>query len=245
MPRRAGLNDIIFGMWTGDNPMNDNRQRGWASFAVTGLKPVLVTSANLDEWIAPGCPLHPAYPLLSLLHRADYLRAYFMFHHGGGYSDIKEHGGSWVEAVEAVKRSPRLIAAGYREIRGGTGLPSASLVNGRPFLLGRPVAPWQASVVTYAMRAARPLMMGNGAYFFKPRTRLARRWLDAIHQRLDILHPLLVKNPAREIREYVGGPSGYPVPWGFMHGDVLSLLSMLYIGRIALTLPRPSFEDYM
>lgn len=238
------MSDPIYGIWTGDNPMNDNRRRGWESFGVTGLTPVLINPANLAEFVVPHEPLHPAYPLLSLLHRADYLRAYLMFHHGGGYADIKEQRGSWVEQVEAVKRSPRLIAAGYREIRGGTGLPSASPVNGAPFLLGRPVAPWKAAGVTYAMRTARPLMMGNGAYFFKPRTRLAKRWLDAIHQRLDILHPLLINNPAREIREYVGGPSGYPVPWGFMHGDVLSLLSMLYIGRIALTLPRPSFENY-
>ena len=239
------MSDIIFGMWAGDNPMNDNRRRGWESFPRTGLKPVLITPANLDDWIVPEEPLHPAYPMLSLLHRVDYLRAYFMFHHGGGYADIKEQTGNWVSAIDAVKRSPRLIAAGYREVRGGTGLPTTTPLQGKPFLLGRPVPWWQAEAVTLAMRTARPLMMGNCAYFFKPHTPFARRWLDAIHQRLDVLHPLLEKNPAREIREFVGGPSGYPVPWAFLHGDVLSLLSMLNIGRIALTLPRPSFHDYM
>ena len=48
------MTDRIFGFWTGDNPMNENRQRGWASFPSTGLAPVLVTPANLDEWISPG-----------------------------------------------------------------------------------------------------------------------------------------------------------------------------------------------
>lgn len=238
------MKEPIYGIWAGDNPMNANRRRGWESFARTGLEPVLITPANLANFLDPRESLHPAYPLLSIMHRVDYLRAYLMFYHGGGYADIKEQTGSWAEQVAAVKRSPGLIAAGYREIRGGVGLPVANLVNGRPFLLGRPVPHWQALATTYAMRTARPMMMGNGAYFFKPRTPFARRWLDAIHARLDILHPLLKKNPAREIREHVGGPSGYPVPWGFLHGDVLSLMSMLYIGRIALTLPRPSFDNY-
>ena len=60
-------------MWAGDNPMSDNRRRGWESFGVTGLKPVLITPSNLADWVMPGEPLHPAYPLLSLLHRVDYL----------------------------------------------------------------------------------------------------------------------------------------------------------------------------
>ena len=236
--------DRIFGLWTGDNPMNANRQAGWNSFGVTGLTPLLITPDNLAEWVVPAEPLHLAYPLLSLLHRADYLRGYLMFHHGSGYADIKVQTGNWIEAVERVERSPKLIAAGYREIRGGTPLIELNLVEGRPFILGQQVAPWKARAVSLGMRAARPLMMGNGAYYFKPGTPFARRWLDAIHQRLDILLPLLIKNPARDIREHVGGPSGYPVPWAFMHGDVVSYLSFRNIGRIALDLPRPSFENY-
>lgn len=236
--------DRIFGLWTGDNPMNDNRLAGWKSFGVTGLTPLLITPNNLADWAIPAEPLHPAYSLLSLLHRADYLRGYLMYHHGGGYADIKVQTGNWITAIHKVEHSQRLIAAGYREIRGGTPLIERNRVAGQPFILGRPVAPLKARAVSLAMRAARPLMMGNGAYYFKPGTRFARRWLDAIHQRLDILHPLLIKNPARDIREHIGGPSGYPVPWAFMHGDVVSYLSLRNIGRIALDLPQPSFENY-
>jgi hypothetical protein len=234
----------IFGMWAGHNPMNANRRRGWESFGLTGLHPILITPDNLEEWVVGREPLHPAYPFLSLLHRVDYLRAYFMFHHGGGYADIKPQTGDWTAVVEQVANSSRFIAAGYREIRGGTPLIDRFLVQDRPFVLGRPSSMFRAQLIALGMRAARPLMMGNGAYWFKPRTPFARNWLDAIHERLDILHPLLIKNPAREIREYVGGPSGYPVPWTFMHGDVVSYLSMLNIGRILLKLPRPQFTDY-
>src|SRR3954468_2769032 len=110
----------IFGFWTGDNPMPDTRKRCWDSFAVTGLAPILVTPNTLDRWIVPEHPLHDAYEYLSPVHRADYLRAYFMFHHGGGYADIKTQTGSWLPAIDRLLASKRLIAAGYREIRGGT-----------------------------------------------------------------------------------------------------------------------------
>src|SRR4051794_408381 len=117
--------------------MSANRIRGWETFASTGLEPLLITPDNLGKWVVPEEPLHSAYPLLSVMHRADYLRAYLMFHHGGGYADIKPQTGDWTAAVERVASSPRFVAAGYREVRGGTPLIDRNLVRGRPFVLGR------------------------------------------------------------------------------------------------------------
>ena len=48
-----------------------------------------MTPANLQDWVVAGHPLHPAYNDLSLVHRSDYLRAYLLHHHGGGYCDLK------------------------------------------------------------------------------------------------------------------------------------------------------------
>jgi hypothetical protein len=45
--------------------MSDNRRKGLATFAVTGLSPVLVDPANLEDWVVPRHPLHPAFKLLS------------------------------------------------------------------------------------------------------------------------------------------------------------------------------------
>lgn len=49
-----------------------------------GLPVVLVTAGNLRQLVPD---LHPAYPHLSLPHRADYLRAYLLHHYGGIYLD--------------------------------------------------------------------------------------------------------------------------------------------------------------
>ncbi|MBB5598178.1 hypothetical protein BKA12_001258 [Neomicrococcus lactis] len=52
---------------------------------------ILVSPANLDDWIVPSYPLHSAYENLSIIHRSDYLRAYFAYHHGGGMKELGSH----------------------------------------------------------------------------------------------------------------------------------------------------------
>lgn len=239
------MTDRIFGFWTGDNPMNENRQRGWASFPSTGLAPVLVTPANLDEWISPGHALHPAYPFLSTVHRSDYLRAYVMHHHGGGYADIKPQGGSWLAAVERVERSPLLWGSGYREVRGGTVWLQNAPIMGRHHVLGLRVPKLVASAATLTMRAARPLLIGNCAYFFKPGSPMTRAWLTEVERRLDMMLPALERAPADNVRARLGDASGYPVPWSAIHGDVLQPLALRFAHRLSRDLPRPSFTDYL
>ena len=74
---------------TGHNEMSANRQRCLASMKENiGVPLILITPDNLQEYILDSHPLHEAYPYLSNVHKSDYLRAYFMHHHGGGYADI-------------------------------------------------------------------------------------------------------------------------------------------------------------
>ena len=78
----------IYCFWTGTNEMNETRLNGLNKLrSVSGCNVVLITPDNLNDFLIE--PLHPAYKYLSLVHRSDYLRAYFMHYHGGGYSDIK------------------------------------------------------------------------------------------------------------------------------------------------------------
>ena len=240
----AVVSHNIFAFWTADNPMNGNRRRGWESFRVTGLNPILVTPVNLSDWIVTGAPLHPAYPHLSAVHRSDYLRPYFMHHHGGGYADVKPQGGSWLETVDRVKASSRLLGAGYREVRGGSVWLQNAPLDGRYWVLSRPVPRLVATTVTNIMRAARPLLIGNGAFYFKPKTALTLTWLTEVERRLDlVLDSLkLVTNPAPRARLTDG--SGYPLPWSAIHGDVLQPLTLRYAARLDRSVPRPMFRDY-
>ena len=237
--------DRIFGFWTGDNPMNDKRKAGWKSFGATGLTPILVTPETLADWIVPEYPLHPAYPFLSPVHRSDYLRAYFMNHHGGGYADIKPQSGSWLAAVEKVERTSFLWGGGYREVRGGTVWLENAPIMGRQHVLSHRVPRALASAATLMMRAARPLLIGNGAYFFQPRSPMTRWWLAEVERRLDLMLPALERAPADNVRARLGDANGYPVPWSAIHGDVLHPLALRYAHRLSRDLPRPSFTDYL
>ena len=225
--------------------MNDNRKRGWESFGATGLKPIMVTANTLENWVMPEWPLHPAYPFLSLVHRSDYLRPYFMYHHGGGYADVKPQTGSWLETVERVDRSPRLFGAGYREVRGGTVWLQNAPINGRYLIGPRAVPRFAATAMTNLMRAARPLLIGNCAYYFKPRTTFAKAWLTEVERRLDLVFDDLRKVHIPDPRARLGDANGYPLPWSSIHGDVLQPLALRFAHRLSRDLPRPSFTDYL
>lgn len=237
----------LFAFWTGDNALTENRLEAFRTFSKTGLKPVLVTANELDRWVVPSHPLHPAYEHLSPVHRADYLRSYFMHHHGGGYSDVKPQTGSWLPVVEKVLKSSRLYGAGYREIKGGTALLQNNVVLGRTFVLPRKVHPIAAKAITYAMRGLYPAIIGNGSFYFRPGTSFTRRWLAETERRLDILLPMLKKHTWAHPRDRAGGVpglphEGYPVPWSFILGDILGPMSLLYSLRLSRALPPPVFS---
>ena len=234
----------IFGFWTGDNPMTANRQRGWDSFTATGLDPILVTPDTLGDWVVTGHPLHDAYECLSSVHRSDYLRAYFMHHHGGGYADIKNQSGSWLATVAAVNASPRLLGAGYQEVYGGTVTLHHSPVAGRYHMLSIPLPREAARAATYAIRVCRPWLIGKGAFYFKPRTAFTGKWLAEVERRLDLLLPHLALSPATSPRARLGDGSGYPVPWYALLGDIIHPLSAIYTRRLRRNLPPPDFTHY-
>ena len=101
VPRR------IFCFWTGDNTMSEARARCLQSMRAVHreIDVVLVAPENLGDCLVPGHPLLPAYDHLFLVHRADYLRAYFTTHHGGGYADIKIPTRAWHHALEALEQN--------------------------------------------------------------------------------------------------------------------------------------------
>lgn len=238
------LSNKIFAFWTGDNPLNQNRQRGWETFGITGLEPVLVTPSTLPRWIVPSAPLHRAYPYLSLVHRSDYLRSYFMYHHGGGYADVKPQGGSWLATISRLERSPHLVGAGYQEIRGGSVWLQNSPLNDRHYVLSKRVPRVVATGMTNVMRALRPLLIGNCAFYFKPQTQFAKTWMSEVERRLDRVFESLATARSPEERARLGDGSDYPLPWASIHGDVLQPLALRHFTRLDRSLPRPCFVGY-
>jgi len=204
----------------------------------------MVAPENLAEWVVARHPLHPAYEFLSPVHRSDYLRPYFMYHYGGGYADIKRQTQSWMPTVARVLRSKCLMGAGYRELSGGTAWLQNNVVDGQVFVLSRAVRPLAAKIVTHAMRVGHSAMIGNGAFYFKPRTLYARLWLREVERRLNILTPALREQPASHPRSTLGDGTGYPVPWSFLLGDINGPLSLFFWPALTRALPPPEWGDF-
>lgn len=108
--------ELIFGFWTANNPLTKNRKKSINSIRRNcGAEFKLITSDNLYEYEKSDHPFHPAFQYLSAVHKADYLRTYFMHFYGGGYTDIKPHTQNWLPLFKLLNSNPVAIALGYPE----------------------------------------------------------------------------------------------------------------------------------
>ncbi len=203
------LERVIYCFWTGDNPLTENRQRGLASLQQnTGVKLILVTPNNLKDFILPDFPLHPAYEYLSLIHRADYLRCYFMHHYGGGYADIKPFNYSWIPAFEQIEKNAAYYIVGYTEIRKN----AVANVGG---------------VLVDDMRKYYTKILGNGAYICRAMSPFTSEWFAEVNKRLDHHLPAL-KRYGYFPEDYKGQRSGYPIPFLSILGEIFHPLCLKY-----------------
>lgn len=218
------VDNTIYCFWTGRNELTPNRARNLQRIRDTNPSSdvVLVTPDNLAEFLVPGHPLHPAYDDLSLVHKSDYLRTYFMHHHGGGYTDIKESPGAWLPLIESLRRNPGKWAVGYPEL-------SVDMCSQLPGRLGRDLKIHHRRII------------GLGAFIMRPRTPFTTEWYEELHARLDSYADALAKNPGDER----GTNPGYPIPWTGILGDIMQPLCLKYRDRLVLDdRIKPSFKDY-
>ena len=210
---------IIYVFWTGDNELTENRKYGLETLtANSGVEVQLVTTKNLKSYILDDFPFHPAYENLSLVHKADYLRCYFMYHHGGGYSDIKPCFGNWNSAFDQLNSDAKMYALGYQEILGG-----ATTISNKYGLISKHVK-W------FFFK-----QIGVCAFIFKPKSPLAKEWLDELHVRLDFYQERLLKNDT----------SNYPIPWSFILSQILGPLCFKYNKFILQNSSiQPIFKNY-
>lgn len=210
---------VIYAVWTGNNPLTPNRIRGLEALReknpTTTL--ILVTPENLHKYEVDGAPIHPSYEHLSLNHRSDYLRAYLMHHHGGGYSDIKVATQPWTAAFDQIDSDDRLWAVGYQEV-------GSDRCGGRDAGLGHEIRRRYRSII------------GFGAFICRPGTPLTAEWLRELDRRLDYYAEELAEHPGNTW----GDNPGYPILWIELGSDVFNPLQLKYlkhIGQNAVVFP--------
>jgi hypothetical protein len=123
-------------------------------FKTSKVDVVLVTDDNLKEFEQIDRPFHPGFDRLVPTAKADYLRAYFMYFFGGGYTDIKTIEYDWNPYFDLLEQSDK-VAIGYREKSpNDINYPEAKLVHDQ--------------------------MLGFGAFIHKPRSHLAKKWVNYV-----------------------------------------------------------------
>ena len=224
--KKGKVDRVIYVFWTGDNEITPNRLRGIKSLEkVSGVKVQLITPQNLPDYIVEDDPLPEAYQYLSLNHRSDFLRGYFMYHHGGGYADIKTYYKSWVPAFDKLDSSDAYVM-GYPEV-GWTGVANRSVEN---------VALKNDLGVYWS------LLVGNGAFICRPHTRFVAEWYSASRQRLEDYTEKLRCHPARDA---FGTNSDYPLPWESMQGGIFHPFCLKYHQHLLKDKAlMPSFVNY-
>lgn len=198
--------------WMSDNEMSDGRRQCLRELQQQPVDVDLVTADQLSRIVLEEYPLHPAFADLSAVHRSDYLRAYCMHHHGGGYSDVKAPTADWTAGFDLLQADRSAWMVGYQE---PSSVDCARIESG----LGR------------ELRRRSGLLAGNCAFIFRPRTTLTAEWLAEVERRLDYFAPLLRRAPARDP---FGDTPDYPVPWTMLQAQVLQPLQLKYLDRIRL-----------
>lgn len=201
----------LFLLWTGDNEIPLNRRTGITSIREVNpdLEVVLVTPESLADWVVPDHPLHPTCEHLSLVHRSDYLRAYLLHHHGGGYADVKPMTGGFGPAIELLGSDRDAWMVGYREV-------SSDLVGGRDARLGPELRRRYRSIA------------GAGAFATRPGTPLTGEWLREIERRLAYYAEDLAEHPG----DVFGTNPGYPIQWIELGADVLYPLELKHLSHV-------------
>ena len=157
----------VFAFWTGDNPLPENRLNCLKSMENIGIPIDLVFKHDVNGFVNKiGTPLHKNFEHLSLTHKADYLRVYFMHFFGGGYADIKHYDKSWVNIFKKLNTSEDKYIAGYQEVSKN----AVAQIGGRG----------QQELEKHFR-----LLAGNGAYICKPQTEFTKEWFDRTNKVLD------------------------------------------------------------
>jgi len=227
----------IFCFWTGNNELSENRLRNLDNMSIiSDISTVLITENNLNEWLIE--PLHPGYKYLSFVHRADYLRCYFMHFYGGGYCDIKHPGRSWLKAFNDIEKNENIYINGYPEISRSYGCV--------PRIHYDPDIHIDENIdkLIHEDPGFRYLI-GNSSYIARPKTDFTKEWYNNLLRLMDKKYNLLQKYPAKHPRDKYGvNGSQYPLRWPELLAEIFVPLIYKYHNHVMQTLPRINNQNY-
>jgi hypothetical protein len=218
---------ILFCFWTGNNKLNKNRKKNLKSLKNTGLDIHFINVDNLDKYILKDHPLHPGYKYLSDVHKADYLRTYFMHFYGGAYSDIKFQDNSFLDSLNKLNKNKDKWIIGY---------PEKSPDD---------IAPVPNEKLYEKLRKYYYLIIGNGSYIIKPNTQFTKEWYHKLLKTMDKNYEQLIKYPAQTTRQIYSEEYPYPFKWAQLLGYIFHPLCLKYSKHLLRTLPPPSMENYL
>ena len=215
----------LYCFWTGTNPLTENRKTNLKTLKNTGFNVILVTPNNLDNYILKDYPLHRGYQYLSEVHKADYLRCYFMNFYGGGYSDIKRINESWIEHYNKLIKSD-YWGCGYAEKgKGDIGYGKDKKIN-------------KLMEINYDK------IIGNCSYIFKPNTPLTNEWYKNMMIKMDTIYSQLKKYPSKSITQVYSEDYPYPLEWTELLGQIYHPIVYKYEDKLMKDLPYVNTENY-
>lgn len=220
----------IFCIWSGSNEMSAARKKCLESLRRhCNCNLILINPLNLKQYEVDEHPFHKGLKYLSLTHQADFLRMYLMYHHGGGYTDIKNNTFDWRVYFDILYQSDKQFI-GYAERH-----------------------PTHIAFNNEKARNAFRQLAGNGHYIFKKKSQIAKLHLAFVENLLDTKLEQLKNNPGdyhpRAIKGGVQGESlfkdkNYPFEWNEILGRVFHSICFDNLNQFILKMPYPSFSSY-
>ncbi len=222
----------IFCFWMG-GVMTPQRTQGLSALIEVSQVPVvLIDKDNVLDWVVAEDPLPEAFPYLSAVHKSDFLRIYFMYHYGGGYSDIKAPLNGWSGAFREINRSPQHFGLGY---------PEANRRSVAYIKTDREFRKRDVYHFNVRMQDEYRTLLGNCCYIFKPKSPLMRIILAEQKRRLELLREDLRQHPGNAY----GDNAGYPVGWSYLLGEIFHPAQMAFRSYLMHSEEvRPNFLNY-
>jgi hypothetical protein len=231
----------LYVCWFSGANISENRQKALdCLYANSKVDVELVTDDNFYQFNNGEIPIHPAFEHLSDIHKSAYARAYLMYFHGGGYSDVKPNNFDWNPYFDELLHS-RHSAIGY---------PEKNLIDIARFWDG--ATPDEILEISGSVKK----FAGNGHFIFKPKTQFAKEWLIMLHRLLDDKYSTLKEHPGHyHPRAIFGGAQGdssgkfsyskYPVTWNELAGRIKQKIEYENgFSDFILSMPFTNIENY-